>query len=1038
MAKLSIKTRTSITLCAMMTGAFAAGNCVAAVDETNMYRLRLMTQTFDGAKEFSHTQEAGVARMRKGNESYTRMDFNDGAVVIEQSDKTNLGTFKNTTGAEAEFKYNYETNTLSGHNAVAPYFNTYIRPQLAGNPELGADAKWTKEMTLAEVGASVSSGKKLSLDLERKYFTHEGVDYALIRYAIPAFSYSSNDGVPVIHWGQGVALTDPGFGVIYWSATLHRAIAQNPGEEAARPYRYAKTIAAVGDDGSPLIDPRKIKEVSRYFDEYYAPTKTGVLPFVSEKYGVDQTPIVLAANLDQMALSIAENSPNQTGNTSGQNSNGVNGVEVATSALGLLDKVVAVGNVVEQQSNETKTLFNDKNMRTTNRLMERVMSFSDKTMELNKRLTDILVENDKLQDGITSAIDATEELAKKSGAFELLPDSAIKSLDQIEDNLVELDKIQKELSALDGERQTLSKVLKALPIEEFTDVMERFGNSKGGKALSVFSHVMNVNTVRVAGKNVYTASTTDLSSGDLPLTRKYGTKGAFADLMLDVAGMMANAVAGEKAAAVSDALALTSGSVGDLYISAKAKLDMDRREIEIFKEGLRLQGKLEELKSQKRNTEINEEIDSTRKELSSLAGLLEGIQNPEPWTIYHPNWDPKTNNWKPGTRQWKAEQAELAKLREKSSEPSKEDWDRFNKAMSELRDPYPKGPKYVQKNKPTPEQQYSDIPDWLKKEWEELPAKLRKAELDRYQEAKLQAQKEAYEQRQADRHQRILDMRDGPVTFDAVEFEPVVFEPVTWEPPVWEPPVWAPPEFDAPIQSIIEFTKFDGSEDDNWLGFASVVAYQYQNMSGIIETDLSKYEEFIALHGLRKLERLALQAGYPNLASALNDWENLVAKANDQGFRQWAGRAPVCYMACVNIQGQWTQKLSQLALGDILLDSRDLFSTAGLSDVSIGSLLLSIFINDFALEDGDAIRIIVSQFGREIFNSSFVLTNAGQQIDVQLRPGVAGVEITALNTGEFPPNTAAVAISGVTSGESQQAYSLDEGEQGVLRVNTGR
>ena len=206
-------------------------------------------------------------------------------------------------------------------------------------------------------------------------------------------------------------------------------------------------------------------------------------------------------------------------------------------------------------------------------------------------------------------------------------------------------------------------------------------------------------------------------------------------------------------------------------------------------------------------------------------------------------------------------------------------------------------------------------------------------------------------------------------------------------------------------------------------------------MSGTVETDLSKWEEFIALHSLRKLEQLARQAGYPNLASALNDWENLVAKANDSGFRQWSRQQPVCYMACTNIQGLWTQKLSQVALGDLINDSASLFSTGGFTDITVGSLLLTVFFRDFALEDGDAIRIVVTQFGQELFNSSFVLTNAGQTINVPLRPGVAAVTVTALNTGEFPPNTASVSIGNVSDGESEQEFSLDEGEDGTLRVN---
>lgn len=1034
MTKLRSKNHISVSIIALAVGLFSATHSVAAVDETNKYRLRLMTQIFDGAKEFSHTQEAGVIRMRKGDESYTLIDFHDGAVVIEESGATSVGAFENTSGAEAEFTYDYATNTLSGHNAVAPYFNTYVRPQLAGNPALGEDAQWRKKLTLAEVGATVSPESDLSLDLERKYFSHKGVDYALIRYAVPAFTYSSEEGVPVVHWGQGLALTDPGFGVVYWSASLHRAVAQTPGDDAARPYRYAKTIAAVDDRGQPVIDPRTIDEVAGYFEDFYAPSKTGVLPFVNEGGKADQTPIVLAANLDQMALSIAENSPNQTGNVSGQNTNGSNGYEVAKDTtetlFNVVQKGVAVGKAVEKNANATNAVLSaQQNAPTVTILVSKLEDLAVQSSRLEQSYKSIINENARLRSAVEFAM-------KNVPDGDFIPESTYKLVDRLRTNTTELRSISNQIANLGAETSLLGKTLNSLPVKQTTEVMKNFGQSVGGKTLTKFSHAMNVGITGTAGINVYRANVTDLSSGDLELTRSYGTSGAALNLGLDLIGLAASAYADPKLAVTSSA-ALLSGSVGDLYISSKAKLDMDQKELELAEEGVRLRTKLGEMQSQQRDQAFWDESEATQQELTELAGMLDGVQNPEPWTIYHPNWDPKTDSWKQGTPQWEKEQAELAKLRNKSTQPTQADWDRFNRTIANLRDPYPKGPLYVPKETPTPEQQFSAIPDWLKEQWENLPQEIAKAQLDLYQEAKLKAQKEAYEERQAERNQRILDMRDGPVTFDPVVFEPVVFEPPEWKPPVWKPPVWKPPEFDAPIQSIIDFTQFDGSVDDNWLGFASVMAYQYGDMSGKVATDLGPYEDFIALHGLRKLERLALQAGYPNLASALNDWENLVSKANDQGFRQWAQRAPVCYMACVNIQGLWTQKKSQLALGDLLLDSRDLFSTAGLSDVTIGSLLLSIFIRDFALEDGDAIRVIVNQFGREIFNSSFVLTNAGQEINVALRPGVAGVEITALNTGDFPPNTAAVSISGVTNGDNDQSYSLDEGEQGVLRVNTG-
>ncbi len=718
-----------------------------AVDESNAYQLQLMTQIFDGQRDFSHSQKAALVRARKGGESYTLMDFGDSSVFIETADQTNASNFENISGIEAEFTYNYDTKTLSGQNQMADYFNKHIRSYLVNNPDLGRDAKWEKTVALRDLNVSGVRGTQVTIALMRDYFTHAGKNYVLLHYQFPAFSYTSASGQDVIQWGEGVAISDPGFGEIYWNASLQRAVAtENSGIN--RPYRYAKTLAATDRAGIPLIDPRKMDVARPYFERFYGATKTGVIGFVDSPAKPDQSPIAMAANLDVMALSIAEGSANESPQISNQYISGNSGNYKPLKPLGARAMTGAQGG--------SQIVF---------------------------------------------------------GADDTDPSLAV-----YEQTHAVHEQTEEEIAKLDEENATQVQLV-----------------TRGGKP------PINLQGFGSAPRNF-------TSSGNGAAASNFG---------------------------VAQSQTQSTGNT--------------RRPVT-----MPLQG---------------------------------GAQN--------------TVN--------------LATLRAEQK------------------------------------------------------------------------------QRDMERARRVRDGKKNPVTFD-----PVVWDPPEWEPPEWEPPEWLPPEFEDVLGSIIDFTQFDGSVDDNWLGFASIVAFDYADMSGKIATDLEPYEEFIAKYGLRKLERLALQAGYPNLASALNDWENLVAKANDQGFRRWARQQPVCYMACTNMLGLWTQKLSQLALGDILLDSRALFSTAGLTDVSIGSLLLTIFFRDFALEDGDAIRIIVSQFGREVFNSSFVLTNAGESINILLRPGVASVQITALNTGEIPPNTAAVSIENVTDGDSEQTYSLDEGETAVLRVNTAR
>lgn len=1030
---------TALSMCALAQAAVA--NEVPGVDESNSYRLQMMTQIFDGQRDFSHSQVAKIARIKKGGESYTLMNFGDGSVFIETPDNTAASNFKNTSGVEAEFKYNYKTKTLSGANQVSGYFNTHVRPYLQGNPALGRDSAWTKTVAMRDMDIAGTRGGQIKIELERDYFSQGSKNYVLLHYKVPAFSYTAPSGEKVIQWGEGVSVSDPGFGEIYWNASLQHAVATTK-DGIRRPYRYAKTMAATDVNGTPLIDPRKMDAVQPYFDNFYAPTKTEVMAFEGDGRKPDQSPIRMAANLDVMALSLAEGSANESPQVSGQYGNGSNGNNKGSSAastafnvtktgLGYADKYAAVRTALEKYSN-AKDISNFKYTEEGKDIVNALNQLATESEKLKRKFKTLRNKNARLRAIIDIAIENTPE-------GEFISDKARRTLEQVKENTTQIKQLAQEIEYLGSETSALGKLLKQIPAEQAIKVMDDFGKSKGGKALAVFSHVMNLKTTYDAGSNVYTAATSDQSSGELKLTRNYGTAGSTFELGLDLLGLAANATT-DPVAFFSDAIAITSGSVGDIYISAKGKLDTDAYIIKTYKEGSRLRTKLFNMKQDKYIQEYTDLIKQGRNAINDLGDYLDQYDlNPEPWTVNHPNWDPKTNNWKVGTRQWKEQQ----RLLEKQKQTGKKiDWDAVNQRFYDsFKKDYPTAAKRTPKPKKRNDYLFvgSDIPDWLLDQWERDARKRKaKGELDAYQSKRLEEIRAEQRRRDEERRQRIEDGKNNPITFDPVTWEPPIWEPPVWEPPEWVPPEWTPPEFDAPIGSIIDFTQFDGSVDDNWLGFASVMAFDYENMSGTVATDLGPYEEFIAKYGLRKLERLALQAGYPNLASALNDWESLVSKANDQGFRQWAGQAPVCYMACVNIQGLWTQKMSQLALGDLISDSRDLFSTGGLSDVSIGSLLLTIFFRDFGLQDNDAIRIVVSQFGREIFNSSFVLTNAGQSISIALRPGVAAVQITAINTGDIPPNTAEIRINGVTQGDEEQRYSLDEGEQAVLRVNTGR
>ncbi len=451
------------------------------------------------------------------------------------------------------------------------------------------------------------------------------------------------------------------------------------------------------------------------------------------------------------------------------------------------------------------------------------------------------------------------------------------------------------------------------------------------------------------------------------------------------------------------------------------------------------------------------------------AGNVVGNTYEDGYDTTHPSWDKETGYWRVGTRKWdEAEaakavtQAELDKAAAQIAlEAERERIRERNKEIEAANDRVKDGSIFgevgypqVDPNGNVKEEPEIDVsPGFiglgdggligaeLSDEEERRRLAQIKADLDDYQSEYLQAQREEQERKDAERKERI---DNGTLTIEPVVFDPPVWDPVTWSPPKWLPVGWKLPEYDGPGISVIDFTEFSGNEDydtingNDWFGPAFYLAYLYQDMSGTVATDLGPWAEWLATQNLRELKRIALTAGYPTLAAALADAKNLMRQANDAGYRKWAGQAPVCYMACAGLLGQWHIKSSQLALGDILNDSREIFSTAGLSDVSISGFVLRYILRDFGLEDGDNINIVISQFGRTIFETNLSLLNAGTNFEINLRPGVASIVITAIDEGAFSPNTAEIRLEDVVEGEATQTYSLLTGETATLRINPGR
>ena len=164
-------------------------------------------------------------------------------------------------------------------------------------------------------------------------------------------------------------------------------------------------------------------------------------------------------------------------------------------------------------------------------------------------------------------------------------------------------------------------------------------------------------------------------------------------LGITLAALLGDAVTGDVVGFTADASALLSGYASDAVVLWKAN-----KEMELLLEEQRLQTRLLEkklfqMKEDKRHeemAEIERDLKKAQEDMAYISARLDSMKSPEPWTIYHPNWDPDTGSWKKGTRQWKEEEELKKKLqaklrKEKKSEPSAEDWKKFNEDMAKIR-----------------------------------------------------------------------------------------------------------------------------------------------------------------------------------------------------------------------------------------------------------------------------------------------------------------------------------------------------------------
>lgn len=1182
----------------------AATRSVVPVEEINRYYLRLMTQIFDGSKDFSHTQVAGFGRMRKDQQSWTMLDFGDGAVVISARDRLSASAFENISGTDLGVLYDYNTKRIAGTSQLAKFHNEVVRPHLDKAPELGSDADWTASLPSGSLGIPALSGAAVRLDLSRRYFTYDGKPMVLVEYRVPVVSLNTVSGSKVMHWGRGFALSDPGFGTIYANVALHRS-ATTASDGSIRPYRFFRAAFASDDKGKPMIDIARIPQVAAFYNVFFGKAALDVIPYSDEGLAADQTPVRLASNLDVIAMSIGENGANDNGALAGAQTGGNRGVERpkplsqiptfgqsdarrAADAVGAraatddgLPPSAPRSPGMTTEAHEAAQVMGprpvepERPVLTPEEALEEAMqkleaqkkipgtrggggggeggqggqggqgsgggtgtgslvdqgldyletgrNATDKTTAISGGITavvqdatQLLADSEELKKQINSA---RQELASAANQYE----SARKPFSRYTDMLLSMEnrgeeitpglwKVYEEskkrldsasavlanktkeieattgdlnirLTKLNSQANWVRKSIAKLPVDKAAKALELFGESRVGKSVGYASHGMNAYATGTAAINAYDAANNDQSSGELKLTRSYGSDSAGL-LALDIAALWGNAASGNALGTLSDGVALLSGSVSDIYVSFKGSEDTSKRVVEGYNESIRLS-------NAKRDQDIavvKKDLEESRKEVG-----LYTQEDPykDGYDLTSPGYNPDVAKMSETHKQYlikhnRGEAIRLGLIDPDAPEggyPSQPQRPATAPKVAAQPKPVDPGPtraellrglaKEIEKQDyPTaPTGANAKRPVKVTKPAEVGPAidPVQQAELDREaRKAQAQADLDAYQakrlaERKAEEAARALKPRGGPFVVSSFNTKPVTFEPVTFSgvdfdkdgdlfernadgttslkkvgPDDFVSPSFVGPEFNAPKASGLAWTNFD---DDDYPGSGEVPAFGFESMSGKIATDLSKWADWLATQDIRQLERLARTAGYPNLASALNDAANLIRLSQDKGYVKWAMTAPSCggYVGCgPSYSERWGMKISTVKLGNILNQSRDVFSTGGLSDIAISSDRLAYMLRDFGQQDGDIVDVLVQQFGREIFRGRVGLTNGGQAFDIFLRRGLAVLTLTAVNEGAISPNTAGISIQGVTNGNASQSYSLLTGQSATLRIETNK
>ena len=978
------------------------------VFESNRYESRSGIEFANGYSTHSETKRTRVVRQRRGSESLTTYNVLDGAVVSENINGTLAMPMAAPSSdvVDAAYRYDYDTKTLHGPESFSAYFNQYIRPNLP-DAEKGEPGQWTVDLTLSELGFDSHGNAAVSVTVERSFSEYNGDRYGLISFDIPAFEYELETGEHLVHWARGAAISDEHFGIVYYLVARHRGVA-NAGTDSQRPMSVKLYNYATDSEGEPLLDLNEFAAGNLLIQNAAVGMQANPFPLLQMPHEGEMDRVLdrgffqVSNVMTPLAFSIGEQGANQTGTGSAE-------TQTTTQAqYDAVSKAFRAGMYTDNLGLQKHI----SELPEVKRMAELYKTTSDIKAQISA-LQAVPVGSEHFLNQLTNGRWTTRELIREMDAAraagnmpraEYLNGFKAQAIDMAVEAIIENNQ---KISALrnliptDVDMLTAENAMKRatqLAIENNAD-----GTTKLLRTLGIIGSIANT---AKTGSLLYDTFLGEEQQYD-DATHEYLEAGG-SRLAWQLADIGLSTATGDAYNLAVSGIGITAQSARDVRLAYYGELEADyqlasaradarltyHRYIANIKQGFRdeidsAQGDLDELRGIFERLERLESQEALINELDAppppppptMEELITGLSNA--LDANAPRYPTVTEEQKRAIRQ-------QALARQNSNDNGAvstlddDFWSTFDSAfLGDFGDA-------------------GDVPELARMGllggligddgYDPLTDLFGGSNLDDLFFG-------SDEFSQSDLAIMALDQAGADTTPQAVSDQ-------------------------VPSMSISEF--------------ANNNAFDYNNMSGIVPTDLSKYQEWLATQDIRRLEKLALQAGYPNLASALADADNLIRQSQDSGYRTWANQAPSCsgYVGCgPSYLERWGMKRSVVALGDVLADSRAVFSTGGLSDIGISGLNLIYALADFGVEDGDAVSVQITQFGRVVAElNGIVLSNSGSTFNAQLRPGVAQLVITALNEGDISPNTAALTVQNVVRGSGGQEYSLGAGETAVLRI----